>query len=524
MMFKDLNLNKKDKYYLLFILLFSMLLVTNYIYFNVNLGISCSDVYLYLLNALYFTGTNIGATENIFLSPLVCFLTSILFRSGLVDKIAIFIVTGALAIFGNIGLYLLLKQYFDEIYSLAGVIIYSTLSLNLTWLANGTLDIPAVSFTIWLALFSIIAIKKNPKFYTYAMIILVLGFFTRYTVVLAIPPILLYYVYEKGFKITPEDKKHIIKAVIIGLVIGMIILSVVLIMGHGQFGAGQQFINRATGISGSERDPAFNPDFSYYLVNLPNFISNSHTVFKGNPVLESPTVLSLVFFSILIIGTVLWLKNNKSRPKDPVLPVALFLISFLIFTKVTSLITIFLVMVGLYIIGKDSDNKVALIMLLWILSNMIFFSHYNIKVNRYIIPIFPALIYFLIRALDIIKDNVKINKNIIPIILIILFAVQGFAFTQSFEPTNEYISTEEISDYIMEINPDYQDIPIGTYNLRPYRWWIGSNIIGIPSTNHNAIDKSNITYYISNTKLTDLQNFTEIKNINNLYLYERINT
>jgi hypothetical protein len=36
------------------------------------------------------------------------------------------------------------------------------------------------------------------------------------------------------------------------------------------------------------------------------------------------------------------------------------------------------------------------------------------------------------------------------------------------------------------------------------------------------IDSSELDYYISNIKQDNLTNFTEIKNIDNLYVYERI--
>ena len=100
-MFEELNIKQKDKYFLLFILIYSIILVGYYINFNNNLGIYCSDVYVYLLNALYYTGTNIRSTGTIYLSPLICFLTSIFFNLGFVDKQAIYIVTGAFAIFGG---------------------------------------------------------------------------------------------------------------------------------------------------------------------------------------------------------------------------------------------------------------------------------------------------------------------------------------------------------------------------------------------------------------------------------------
>ena len=523
-MFENFNITKKDEYYLLFITVFSTILVGYYIHFNDIIGISCSDVYVYLLNALYYTGTNVHSTRFIYLSPLICFLTSLFFRVGFVDKLAIYIVTGAFAIFGNIGFYLLLKKYFNENLSLTGTVLYSTFTLYLTWLANGTLDIPATGMIIWIALFSIIAIKENPKFYEYLVPLFIIGFFTRYTVILTIPAFLLYYVLENGFKIKENDLAHIKKGIKIGAIIIVVVLAIILIMGHGNFEAASQISNGIVGKTGSDTDPAFNPDLSYYFVNYPNFISNSHTVFEANPVLEYPTMLSWVIFGILIVGAGLWLYDNKPDiKKTDLLPIAIILMAILSFTRVSSVVTTLLVLIGLYLIGKDRECKTGLFMLAWILCNAIFLSYYQIKVNRYIIPTFPPFVYFILIAIENIHKHVKINENLIPLILIIVFIIQAFAFTATFEPTTQYISTEEMSNYIIENNPDYQDMQIGVYNIRPYGWWLGGNTIGIPSGSQDVIDQSNVTYYISNQKLDNLTNYTEIKNINQLYLYEKIN-
>lgn len=521
-MFEDFDIKQRDKYYLIFIAIFSTILVGYYINFNNMIGVSCSDVYVYLLNALYYTGTNIHSTGNIYLSPLICFLTSIFFMFGFVDKLSIFIVTGVFAIIGNIGCYLLFKKYFDDTLSLTGTILYSTFSLYLTWLANGTLDIPATGIIIWIALFTVIAIKENPKFYAYVIPLIMIGFFTRYTVILTIPAFLLYYVLEKGFTIDSEDLKYIKKGIIFAVLLGIIILGILLIMGHGQFAAGSQISNGIIGKKGSDGDPAYNPEVGYYVVNLPNFISNSHTVFDGNPVLENPTILSWTIFVILIIGAGLWLYEREFKlEKKDIIPAVLVLIAIITYTRISSVITTLLILISLYLIGKDSPHKDGYFMLAWIFSNLIFLSYYEIKVNRYIIPTFPALIFFVLSAINLIHKHVKINKNIIPILLIALFIIQGFAFTATFEPTNQYSATEEISQYIIDHDPDYKDKLIGVYNIRPYSWWLGENTVGIPSGSQKTIDSSNVSYYISNQKLDNLTNYTEITNIDKFYLYNK---
>ena len=160
-------------------------------------------------------------------------------------------------------------------------------------------------------------------------------------------------------------------------------------------------------------------------------------------------------------------------------------------------------------------------MLSWILSYLIFFSYFNIKVNRYIIPTTPALAYLILSSAELIQEKINFNKNIIPIILIVLFLIQAFSFTLCFESTDEFIAPQEMSEYIISEIPDYSNHTIGVYNQRPYNWYLGENVMGIENSDTQKIDESNITYYISREKL-DLENFTLIKDIDNLHLYQTI--
>lgn len=512
----------KDNKELILITIISTILVAYYINFNNNLGIYCSDVYVYLLNALYYAGTNIHSTKSIYLSPVVCFLTSLIFELGYVDKVAIFIVTGIFAIIGNIGMYLLLKLRFDKLLSFTGTIVFACLALNLTWLANGSLDTPAVTVTIWIVYFTILAISKNPKYYIAVFPLLIIGFFTRYTVVLILPPLLLYYLYENSIKINKKDIKYILIGLALAVFLCGIILSTVSSMGEGYLGFDGMLVGGVEGNLGSTHDNSYNPDIGYYLLNMGNFISSSNTTFVvKTPALNNPTPLAGLVFLILIVGALLWIKrSNIEFNKTKIAGIILCLIALATFTRFSSSITIMLAFFGLLLIGKDSKNKMGYLMLLWILTYMIFQSYYIIKVNRYIMPIFPALTYFIMVGVD--EINAKINmKKVLPIILIVFFLIQGFAFTLTFEETNEFNAPEKMTDYIKENIENWSDIHIGNYNIRPYYWYLGLNTPGIESSNAQKIIDSDVTYYISDQKEKNLTGFAEIKEIDGLYLYKR---
>lgn len=523
MFLEEFQLEKEDKYILILITLFSLILTSYYINFNQNLGIYCSDVYVYLLNAIYYTGHNINSTLTIYLSPTICFLTSILMVMGIKSSLSICIVTGLFAIIGNIGLYFLLRMRFGSLLSLTGVILYATFALNLTWLANGSIDIPGVSITIWTVVFTILAIDKNPKYYLFVFPVFVIAFFTRYQIVFIIPVLILYYLYVNGFKI----KKHELKYIIIGVLIAGLIASLILIpvvsMGHGKFEPVGQISGGISGSQGRTNDPAYSTDDGYYLSNFLNFISSSRVTYEHHtPTLENPTILSFLIMGILAVGSILFIaKKDYELDKEKLIPIALFLIAILTFKRTSSVISISITFLGLLLLGRNSKNQKGLLMLGWILVNLIFYSYYTLKVNRYIIPAIPPLIYLILASIELINEKISINKNIIPVVLIVLFVIQGFTFCLASEDTNQFRAPQEMSEYIIHEIPDYEKCKIGVYNMRPYNWYLGENITGIENYKHAQIDTSNISYYISNVKIDDLNNFTEIKNIDGLYLYEK---
>lgn len=523
MCLRDFNINKKDFYFLGAIFILSLILSIYYIDFNLKLGIYCSDVYVYLLNALYFTGINIDSTTTISLSPIICFLTSILFHAGIKNQLAILIISALFAIFGNIGFYLLLRTRFGEILSFCGVILYSTFAINLTWFANGSVDIPAVSITIWIVLLAIIAIKTNPRYYQILIPAIVIGFFTRYTIILILPVLALYYLYNKGFGIEKNELKYVLIGVLFGLITITIILIPIMNMGNGYFSANAQISSGMIGNKGSATDLAYNTDISYYLVNFINFISATKISFSNRtPVLENPNIQSFIVLAILTIGSLLFIVKNKIElKKEKIIGIVILLMALLSFNHISSFITIILTFLGLLILGNDSESETGIVMLSWILVYFIFFSYFSIKVNRYIIPAIPPLVYLILASIELIHEKIKINNNIIPVILIALFLIQGFTLCFAFEDTNQFIAPQEMSDYIKSEIPDYENQTIGVYNMRPYHWYLGGNVTGIESNNTTEIESADIAYYISDIPKNDLDNFKEITSIDKLYLYKK---
>lgn len=220
-------------------------------------GILNPDVSLYLITGLKYAGMdfyNILNPEHIYYTPIISFLSSLLFRLGLVDKAAIIIVTSILCFLSYIGLYMLLKLRFNSLLSLAGVILYGSTSIIIFNLSKGLIDIPSISISIWALYFGIIAIDKDPKYFLIAFPLLVIGFFTKYIAGFILPLIFLYYFMNKNivnclddlisdktlfkskFKqyIFSKELKYIVVAIFISLILTIIICKT-LILDYGGY-------------------------------------------------------------------------------------------------------------------------------------------------------------------------------------------------------------------------------------------------------------------------------------------------
>jgi len=332
-MYNIFNKNKLDLIFILFIAIFSSILVYLLINVNNNLGIYCSDVFVYLTNSLQFAGYPIGKPSALYLSPVICFLTSLIFRMGFIDQIVIFAVTGAFFPIAIIGVYLLLRLKFREIMSLFGAVLFASFSLNILWVANGSLDISAIAFSIFAIYFTILAVDKNPKYYLLAFPIFVLGFFTRYTVGFTLPLMILYILFkidilnniQRRLKIIFNKKLFLkyfkklnnsykFKYFIIGVIIALILFSSILVV-ISYMGSDLTFITQTqsaiSGDKGFYTDPGFEPDPYFYLTNIPNFLSSENIEFyKLIPVLNNPSILSYFIIALITIGGLVYTLNK----------------------------------------------------------------------------------------------------------------------------------------------------------------------------------------------------------------------
>ena len=571
MMFKnildDLNISKNDFFYLLILTVFSILITYTLINFNQALGIYCSDVFIYLSNSLVFAGYE-SSILYLYLSPVICILTAILFKLGFLSEASLYLVTGIFCILANIGIYVLLKNKFSSLLSLCGAFLFGSFSLTLLWWANGTLDVPAVALSIWTIIFTILAVDKDSKYYMIAIPLFVLAVFTRYTALFLLPLILLYYLSKHDFftnldllivdrqefsrklksYIKSEEFRNILKSFAIAFMLVVLFSATIL-----AYGSNLSFLTQsstfASGSKGEVIDNAYTTDTFFYLHDFPNFLYSDYVSFDNViPVLNGSNPMSFFLIGLFAAGILLsgYKLINAERKGESkykylvwILFVVLLVISILSF-KINSLITITLILIDLVIlfsyfrkIGIDREiYSTDIFMLAWLLVYFIFFTFLNIKVNRYIITVFPAFIYFVIYALNEILDLsgkfefFEFKKQnllkIIPILLIVFCIFSAFTFTSTVHYNEDFNKNKVIADYLTEYDSDYMSKDVAVFKQRPYNWFLRMYTIPITDDRLDYLESSNITYYISDGNF-NLSNYTMIYQKEGLYLYERIN-
>lgn len=447
--FRDLNLTRIDIFYLVVLILFSLFATINTINLNMVLNIK-SDVLVYLTNALFYSGLseNIHNASNLYLSPVICYLTSVLMNFGISGKESIFIVTGFFSIMANISMYILLKYRFNRVLSLFGAFLFGSFKLILIYWADGTLDVSVISLSIWTIIFIILAVYENPKYYVVCFPLLVFSIFTRYSSFFMIPLILLYFFSKNDFfnnvDLLLYDKDEFVKTArnyikskeFRYLILGIIIASIIFVaICHliTSFGAGLTFITQISDSINGFEGPKYNASVSYRanstfyqdnFINLLNF--DSIQLFGVN---FSKMILILIVISIsihLINFTMNFdvvrkfnVEKESFRQKhfDKFLWILLLVLIILFIHGLSSshmlsnisMLTAMVVMFSIldkYPISKKFYSM-NFLCLAWFLVYFIFYSMINIKTYRYLISCIPPLVYFVVWAFDSIFRTVQ---------------------------------------------------------------------------------------------------------------------
>jgi hypothetical protein len=543
-----------------FKILIIVLIVTIYLIIDqVYVGVPYYDVYVYLNNASIYAGIPVGNLSVIFLSPLMPFLTSLFFRLGFISVHTLFILDGIVFIFGVMGLYLLFRMRFNEIQSTVGCLIFLSFPLIYSWAVSGGIDVPGVSFSIWVVYILIKGIRENNKYLYLVFPMLSIAFLVRYTEVILIFPIFLYLLINKDF--IGNFKK-----IVAGFLAGLLLVIPFLIYFYMKLGTLNSLINLLTssilGSSGAVNDLGFNPDRWYYLTHILNYISiGPITGYYGqilNPSTGYPSILSYITVVILILGLGIYCyqillkwkirgindSNKKNIYYSLIMIIFLSTIGVFSFFTVSFLVTEFIILLDLffgYQLFNDINIKnldIDFLFLSFFAAFFIFHSVILLKVDRYFITMIPALTYFIILALSVIIEKYKYNFKQVKLRTWGLYAIVGLIFISSSMAVHTGHSFIHGSGYTIQgtcnwlekYDPNYKNENIYSDYDPAFTWGLKKEvIIGVPSLYvsplafSNYLIGNNADYYIdsfSKPKL-NIPGYHIIKNISTVTVYQK---
>ncbi|MBF4475270.1 glycosyltransferase family 39 protein [Methanobacterium formicicum] len=545
----------------LVILLITLFLV---VYYRLKLQMSIGpfwDTYSFLDNALEYAGIGTGYIE-LDRSPFLPFLTSLLFRAGFVSEMAIYLVDGIIFILGVVGLYHLLRLRFNSLESLAGCAVYISFPVILAWLGVGYLDIAAVSFSIWAIYTTVLAVKKNPRYFYLAFPLAMIAFLTRFTAGFIVFPIILYILMGGNYL------RHL-KQMLKGLMCSVLIIIPYLLFMYQK--TGDPFITITSLLSIQSESvsglAAYSADPLYYLKTMDLFVS-----IQG----QFHNQIYYLFLLIIVIGVVIYLYNlvkshkfhlNSPFAKLKILILAVLLLGFIFtFSKISSMASIGLVVLICYMVydlmrGKEKLD-LDLLFVAWFMAQFIVHAQYAQKVDRYFITMAPALVYFLILGLNQIAGKLKINyrqlnltRYILPLLLLMVALLSTTAYLtgldHSLNDNYEYLSAINQPDdtpfivnstdllrnkytadnlalaanWLKEYDPQYSTKKIRSnqwpgmvWNLRTYMdkqpTWNTTELIS------HELEKNNIDYYIS-TQSLNLEAYPQVAQFGDVFIYQK---
>ncbi|AGN16218.1 glycosyltransferase family 39 protein [Methanobrevibacter sp. AbM4] len=555
---------KKDIISIILLLTISATILYTLLNIDMKMGVYyIHDVYSYLNNALAFAGLG-GSSKNHGLSPLIPFLTSLFFRLGFVSDKTILIVSGVFYIFTALGMYGLLRIRFNELLSFTGSIVLLTFPINIAWVSKGMLDIPGLAMSIWAIYLMALGLYKNPKYYYLAFPVLILGFFTRYTVILTLPAmIMLIFFTGNPLDYIYNHLGKLLKGILSGIISLAIVLGLYRIYNIPFF-----FISQSSSISATSNPTASQAvststaaatvnNVLYYLDNIPLYLGTRKWIpysFKPGKYLfnklvwigNNPSILSYIFMAIILIGIILYLyqllnrynrgKILKKRDKYFYAKVILFIIPlifyFISFTKVslyTSILLITVSVLALFRLIRKADLKymaIDFMFIYWGLVNITFYSYHIIKTDRYAITFTPVLAYMIVlglyliymklKDLEISEKTLNTIKVLIPMLLIIgSLGYTGYCIGENSPHTFDNRMPQDImeasdnqravTDWLINYDKDYKNKEIWADDWSGIAFNLRMDVNNTASYKNQSnfttvLLKNNVDYYIAEGK------------------------
>lgn len=530
-----------------------------------QIGVYYWDIFLYLNNALKMAGMGVG--DTLYLSPFLPFITSLFFRADLVYESSLFAVSGVFYFLGTLGLYLLLKMRFNEWESFVGALSFATFTVVLIWAVSGALDVPAISLSIWALYFTLLAVKKDSKFFYLAFPVAMLAFLTRYTSGLILIPMLMVIYINRP---QGPDLKKAITGIILGVLIYLPFMFYFKRQVGNLFPFFQQFSGSASGAVSSS-NPGYSLDTLYYFKHIPEYLSAQAMHGYQNmlwPSYSSPTILAYILIGILIVGILIYLfkifkqlfrefktlKNSNgagdsklNNIKSFYLRLAAVIISAIILigsyshvSYVVSEVIMIIMSISIYLLLKDLDLKyldLDILFLTWFLAFLIMHSAHPVKVDRYFITMAPPLAYSIALGINQISSLIKykfkgINATSVLISFLLVFSIifSTVSYIDAIPHSDPQVKSEQAAaQWLMNYDPNYKNKTIAADRGPAFSWYLKKYVFTrIPlKVTHEVFTrliaeiKPDYYLYVQSRTPLNLEGYHVIKKVDNVLIYQK---
>lgn len=513
----------KSNHWFLLIFLVIILIVITYSKIQMQLIIGpYYDTYDFLANAAEFAGINIGYSD--IRPPFISFLTSIVFRFDGLSEAPIFIIDGILYILGAIGLFLLLKLRFNSLYSFLGSLLYATFPILLTYVAVGFPELSSVSISIWALYFTVLAVKRDSKFFFISFPLTMLAFLTKFNQALIVFPLFLYIL------INWQNIKNR-RNIALGIAVSSLVIIPVFVYYFLKYGNPVfpflDFYGTSSSFISEHFD--YNPDPFFYVRLLPLVIGNGALLviltISGGLLLN---YIKLLLRKISIPEFKINFTENLLIKLSVIILFVVFLVSWGSVSYLLSEVLFFFVLLGLFkLLRYDNKFDFDFLFLSWFASFLIFISAYSLKDIRYFLMILPSFAYFLIRGLQIVENQVGLIKQreltfyLAPILILVIILSTAF-YIPTITVANKYSETininfKEASYWLINYDSDYKS-KIVFSDLWPYSgWFLQINVGKMPEFKNNEKYYQNIKDYKPTKEDSDAANNFLVEN--NAYYY-----
>ena len=562
-----INLNKKqeNKLTLALVVLFAFVITTAIIYLNSThtiLGHSYRDVYFYLIEALRMSGVNITGYRYVnYLPPFIPFLTSILFRLGFVGEYSIFIASGIFFFIGIIGLFKILRLRFNNFFSFFGVFVYGTLLINIKWVGNGTLDIAFVALMIWALYCFIQGMEKNQKYFYIAFPLAVLSFFTKYTGVIIVGVMILYFMSRTNIATNIQKYfKNIVGGIIAGIITSIPFFAYFFFndIPLGFLNQAQE-VSSTTSLSATHGGKLVGNDLFFYIKGLVYNISSTDYII-GILILAISLIgliLVLFMFKDTILESYSKIKNTYSSIYKWSVPAkliyvlliisfAMIIMSFFTASLFSVIFSELLLFAGMYLLAysltkiiinyEHVDNiwlstypflAINIAMAGLFLSFLIFFSSHLTKADRYFTSMAPGFVFLITFFVEMLINRIKGRKfknfnlkYLIPIFMMLLMLIGALHYLGAYSDDQLVISERHVADWLS----DKEGIVLSDRGPI-YTWYLqkevnyAKNVTNATLLNQELLDK-NATYYVTMENKYNLTSYSPVKEFGPVTIYE----